>query len=60
MSGGGRFHQVYRDTVLYPDFRFARLHLWKHFLDAMTAHVLTVRELNDPVVKAQGPTSTTC
>lgn len=54
MSEGGRFHQVYRDTVLYPDFRFARLHLWKHFLDAMTAHVLTVRELSDPVVKAQG------
>ena len=37
MSAGGRFHQVYRDIVLFPDFRFARLHLWEHFLDAMTA-----------------------
>ena len=50
MSEPGHFHQVYRDTVLHPDFRFARLHLWQHFLDAMTAHVLTVRELEDPRV----------
>ena len=50
MSEAGRFHQVYRDTVLHPDFRFAKQHLSQHFLDAMTAHVLTVRELDDPWV----------
>jgi argininosuccinate lyase len=52
VSAEGRFHQIYRDTVLHPDFRFARQHLWEHFLDAMTAHVMTVRALDDPHVRA--------
>lgn len=35
-----------------PDFRFARQHLAGHFLDAMTAHVRTVKRLNDPKIRA--------
>lgn len=35
-----------------PDFRFARQHLAGHFLDAMTAHVRTVKRLDDPKVQA--------
>jgi argininosuccinate lyase len=52
VSAEGRFHQIYRDTVLHPDFRFARQHLWEHFLDAMTAHVMTVRTLDEPHIRA--------
>lgn len=47
-----RFHQVYSDHVLMPDFRFAKQHLAEHFLDAMTAHVRTVKRLDNPKVKA--------
>ena len=47
-----RFHKVYRDNVLMPDYRFARQHLALHFLDAMTAHVMTVARLDDAVVRA--------
>ncbi len=46
-----RFHEVYRDNVLMPDYRFAVQHLAGHFLDAMTAHVRTVKRLNDPAVR---------
>ena len=48
----GRFHPVYVANVLRPDFRFATWHLSSHFLDAMSAHVRTVRELDDPKVRA--------
>ena len=47
-----RFHEVYRDNVLMPDYRFAVQHLAGHFLDAMTAHVRTVKRLDDPAVQA--------
>ena len=47
-----RFHKSYRQHVLMPDFRFARQHLATHFLDAMTAHVRTVKRLDDAKVKA--------
>ena len=47
-----RFHASYRQHVLMPDFRFARQHLATHFLDAMTAHVRTVKKLEDAKVKA--------
>lgn len=47
-----RFHEVYRDNVLRPDYRFAVQHLSEHFLDAMTAHVRTVKRLDDPAVQA--------
>jgi argininosuccinate lyase len=40
-----RFHKVYVESVLLPDYRFARQHLARHFLDAMTAHVMTVGKL---------------
>ncbi len=46
------FHKVYRDNVLMPDYRFARQHLALHFLDAMTAHVMTVSRLEDSNVQA--------
>lgn len=46
-----RFHPVYSESVLMPDFRFARQHLAQHFLDAMTAHVRTVAQLIDPRVR---------
>ncbi len=48
-----RFHEVYRDNVLMPDYRFAVQHLAGHFLDAMTAHVRTVKRLDDPAVRAR-------
>ena len=48
-----RFHEVYRDNVLMPDYRFAVQHLAGHFLDAMTAHVRTVKRLNDPAVRTR-------
>lgn len=51
-----RFHPVYCESVLLPDFRFARQHLAQHFLDAMTAHVRTVARLADPAVRAQRAT----
>jgi len=51
MSEGPRWHQVYREKVLMPDFRFASQHLAQHFLDAMIAHVRTVRRLPDPKVR---------
>ena len=35
-----------------PDFRFAKQHLAEHFLDAMTAHVRTVKRLDNPKIKA--------
>lgn len=47
-----RFHKVYVEHVLRPDYRFARQHLSAHFLDAMTAHVMTVGRLDDPHVQA--------
>ena len=47
-----RFHPVYRENVLMPDYRFARQHLAEHFLDAMTAHVLGVARLPDAHVRA--------
>ncbi len=47
-----RFHEAYRRHVLMPDFRFARQHLAGHFLDAMTAHVRTVKRLKDPKIQA--------
>ncbi len=46
------FHEVYRENVLKPDYRFARQHLAEHFLNAMTAHVLTVKRLDDAAVQA--------
>ena len=46
------FHPVYVDNVLMPDFRFATWHLSLHFLDAMTAHVKTVKRLDNPKVQA--------
>ena len=42
-----RFHAVYRDHVLKPDYRFAAQHLSKHLLDAMSAHVRTVGRLEE-------------
>ena len=42
-----RFHAVYRDHVLMPDYRFAAQHLSQHLLDAMTAHVRTVGRLDE-------------
>lgn len=47
-----RFHEAYRKHVLMPDFRFARQYLAEHFLDAMTAHVRTVKRLDDAKVRA--------
>lgn len=47
-----RFHPVYSESVLMPDFRFARQHLAQHFLDAMTAHVRTVARLADSLITA--------
>lgn len=47
-----RFHESYRQHVLMPDFRFARQHLAVHFLNAMTAHVRTVKKLDDAKVQA--------
>jgi len=46
------FHPTYSDHVLMPDFRFAKQHLAEHFLDAMTAHVRTVKRLEEPKIKA--------
>ncbi len=47
-----RFHPSYTENVLMPDYRFARQHLVRHFLDAMLAHVKTVRRLEDSRVQA--------
>lgn len=46
------FHKVYVESVLMPDYRFARQHLAPLFLDAMTAHVMTVAELPEANVRA--------
>ncbi len=49
---GKHFHPTYVANVLMPDFRFATWHLAPHFLDAMSAHVMTVKKLDDPNVRA--------
>ncbi len=51
-----RFHESYRKHVLMPDFNFAKKHLARHFLDAMTAHVRTVKQLDNANVKANQET----
>lgn len=47
-----RWHEAYTTNVLMPDYRFATQHLSQHFLNAMTAHVLTVKRLDDAEVQA--------
>lgn len=44
------WHTTYREQVLAPDFRFAATYLKPHFLNALTAHVRTVKRLGTPVV----------
>jgi len=41
----------YLTHVLAPDYHFASTHLKKHFVNALTAHVRTVRRLADPNVQ---------
>ena len=40
-----RWNSAYCDHVLMPDYRFASQYLAEYFLDAITAHVRTVRRL---------------
>lgn len=47
-----RWHASYRERVLEPDYTFATRHLAPHFLDALTAHVRTVKRLPDARVQA--------
>ena len=39
------WHRSYTERVLEPDYRFAERHLLPHLLDALTAHVRTVADL---------------
>ncbi|UCH27755.1 MAG: argininosuccinate lyase [Trueperaceae bacterium] len=55
MTGVARWHEIYRENVLMPDYRFASQHLAPHFLDAMTAHVRTVKRLPDAKVRSHQP-----
>ncbi len=41
----------YLTHVLAPDYHFASTHLKRHFVNALTAHVRTVRRLSDPHIQ---------
>lgn len=41
----------YLAHVLAPDYHFASTHLKRHFVNALTAHVRTVRRLGDPHIQ---------
>lgn len=45
------WNSQYLRHVLAPDYHFAGTHLKKHFVNALTAHVRTVRRLDDPNVQ---------